>query len=228
MIEQIVLDECDSTQKFLKNHLKDSNKLKNIIVSTHKQMSGYGRRGRVWHHTPGSLACSFSLAPHRELTLTTLELGVILVNYFKNKDKNIFLKWPNDLCTADHKKIGGIIIDCHFDYLLVGVGINLINHPETTESGNMADSLGLTHDSIQLGNSLYEYVLNHRILKAADVLKSWNLSCSHVNSKVSIEDGDQKNEGIFLGVGQKGEAILQDLKEEKKRTFFSGTLRLIN
>jgi len=56
-----------------------------------------------------------------------LEIGLITISFLKNKfNKDLFLKWPNDILTSDGKKCGGIL--CQYidkSTIVVGLGINL-------------------------------------------------------------------------------------------------------
>ena len=232
---QIHLEKCSSTQDYFKDHWRDF-KTKNpqeefFLVSTDLQQAGKGRQGKIWNHFKNNLAFSFNLKPNDEKTLTSLEVGVLISQYMeKNGGTKIFLKWPNDLINDQGKKVGGIL--CQFqnpDLLVVGCGLNLFL--EESEQGKLqeAGSLLSAPPSSQWENFSQKcpYEITHFIhtqrINLHKVRQSWCERCMHLNSRVKIVEygQDQKGrEGIFIGLGPRGEALLKDLEgEEKDKTF---------
>ena len=44
------------------------------------------------------------------------------------------VKWPNDVL-VERQKIAGILIECDYDYFLIGMGINVGDAPEIPQDG---------------------------------------------------------------------------------------------
>jgi biotin-[acetyl-CoA-carboxylase] ligase BirA-like protein len=234
MLQHIHLDQCNSTQTVLKEILSnESNPNPNILVSTNKQLEGLGRRGNNWVHFDNALALSFTLKPSDQVTLTPLEIGVILVDYLQEKyQTELKLKWPNDILNQNGEKCGGILIHTHHNQLLVvGVGINLGKFPKESDITFDKYNAGLItdeeiHNKKEICHEVYQFLLNNRI-QTNQVIESWLSKCAHLNRKVSIEDKNGTLQtGLFSGIGDSGEALI--LSEQKIHSHFSGSLRLLD
>jgi len=210
-IQHIHLPQTSSTQSLLKEHLKN-HASGHILISTEKQTDGVGRRGHNWDHFSDALAFSFSLAPSQALTLTPLEVGLHLANFFS---PNSTLKWPNDILNQKNEKSGGIICQLLNDTILVGVGINILT-PKNLENQNYPYPVGgLFSEKELLSKSfkkdlprlIYEAILNNR-LSNREIIEKWSEHCCHFQQVVTIQDGTQKHTGTFLGISSSGEARL--------------------
>ena len=114
-------------------------KRKNIkagFIFAEVQKKGKGQRAKKWISYKGNLFVSvfFSLEKVslslKRLTIINAKLvKKILSNYYKKK---IMLKFPNDILIKK-KKICGILQETiqkdEIDYLIVGIGLNLIKNP---------------------------------------------------------------------------------------------------
>lgn len=226
----IHLDVCDSTQEYLKTHL--ANLLENdqdVLINAIEQNAGIGRTGKQWHHYPSNLAFSFTLTPHETLTLTSLEVAVIISHFFAERyRKTIFLKWPNDLLDDMGDKCGGIIIHNAGNKLVVGVGLNLIEDDPVEDEyiHGFIFSHNIFTDNYKkiLPEKIYEYILENR-MTSTDIINSWQSLSFHQNKLVAFEDGDKLSSGIFLGIGSEGQAFIES--EGKTRSIYSGSLRMI-
>ncbi|MCZ4326954.1 biotin--[acetyl-CoA-carboxylase] ligase [Brachybacterium paraconglomeratum] len=107
-----------------------------FAVTATRQTSGRGRLGRAFASPDGtSLALTFahrtSLGPARRGWFP-LAAGLAVVAALERAvpaaaaEQRIGLKWPNDLHTADGRKLGGILVEARGDEdLLLGIGLNL-------------------------------------------------------------------------------------------------------
>lgn len=228
--------EIESTQIFLKDNLEKllENGDKDILISCSKQTHGIGSKTNSWEMFPNSLAFSFTLKPQNKVaTLTPLEIAVILVCFFKkNLHRDVFLKWPNDLLTADGKKCGGII--CQFinsSTIIAGIGINLGKFEiplRNFQHGLSQIDPGLvitSSDQEKLPAKIYSEILNNRIDSELQVKELFNKYCFHQNRRVSIIDNDIEYKGIYRGIGEIGEAIIEIDSDLKK--FVSGILSIL-
>lgn len=229
-MHHIHLDEIDSTQGYLKENLEDLRTIqKNVLVSTSLQTEGVGRSGNPWNFFENSLAFSFTLEPNEEVTLTSLEIGVLLTQFFKEYDSlELFLKWPNDLLDREASKVGGIL--CTYldkKTIIVGIGINLgksdlQNSDFPYPVSSLSKDLVLTEeDYAEIPRAIYDYVLANRIQKSA-LKPLWDKVCIHLNQSVTIKDGERKMQGIFKGIGSDGSAQLSI--DGKINSVMSGSL----
>ena len=219
-MHHIHLNQCTSTQEYLKNYLQEGS-FQEVLISCQEQTDGKGRQGKSWIQGKNSLAFSFSLIPNPIVSLTSLEIGVLISMFFKNNfSLDIKLKWPNDLMVLDFKKCGGILCQTFEKYLLVGVGINLgeIDFSPKDLSIEIA-ALPTIGNQKDLPQEIYNYILENRLSPEA-VVASWENLCAHLDREVIIE-----NEcGFFMGLGESGELLLKTNLGIKK--IFSGSLFL--
>ena len=126
----------NSTNDIAINLIKQKN-IKAGFVLSEKQKKGRGQRGKKWISYKGNLFVSifFSLdkinLTLKQLTKFNADLIIKLIShYYKKKIK---LKLPNDIL-INRKKICGILQETikknNIQYLIVGIGLNLINSPQ--------------------------------------------------------------------------------------------------
>ena len=126
----------NSTNDIAINLIKQKN-IKAGFVLAEKQKKGRGQRGKKWISYKGNLFVSifFSLEKInltlKQLTKFNADLIIKLIShYYKKKIK---LKSPNDIL-INRKKICGILQETikknNIQYLIVGIGLNLINSPQ--------------------------------------------------------------------------------------------------
>lgn len=220
MIKQIHLKHCDSTQDILKEQLSATSH-EGVLVSTDRQLKGKGRGSNSWEDLPGSLCFSLSLKPHPVTSLSALEVSLLIVDFFALKGKTLFLKWPNDLWTPEKKKCGGVLLQGSKDLYLAGIGLNLFS--ENAEYGGIFEEKS-SLEKESLAAEISEFILTHRISEKETLQKRWLKACGHLDASVQIIEGDSRTLGVFKGIGEHGEAILET--ETGLAQFFNGSLRL--
>lgn len=116
------------------------------------QKQGRGRGPNIWEDSgEGQVFLTFSIQrdvpPHY---LASLLIGLFLQQSLEKAwpHPQWRIKPPNDMFLSE-KKVGGLLIEvvhqAPVSRLIVGLGINLYNHPEALpEAGNIAATLGLT------------------------------------------------------------------------------------
>lgn len=226
----------DSTQLYLKDNLEELKlKANDILISCSEQTSGIGRRGNSWNTFPNSLAISFTITPNATPTLTPIELALITIGFFQKKfNKQLFLKWPNDLLTIDGQKCGGII--CQYidsSTVIAGLGINLgkfeipLHHNFRHGLGSIDQQLELkTFDQERISNELYHEVLTTRISSVENLQKNFQEHCAHLNKDVFIFEDEKDHLGIFRGIGNNGEALVE--VDSTIHKFISSSLTILN
>lgn len=226
-IHQVHLPTTSSTQEDLKRFLQHNPSPGEVLISTDRQQSGQGRQGARWRHLSRALAFSFTLRPASTLTLTPLEIGVHLSQFFSPK---VCLKWPNDLLNQQKEKVGGIICQLYKDVIMVGIGINLqASENESTDGfpypvGFIFDDANLSPNFKKtLPHQIYEHILSNR-LSDEEIKQKWLRDSSHLNQTVRIIDQEVEHHGKFTSLGQNGEAVLTDNQGEEVK-ILTGSLR---
>lgn len=120
------------------------------------QRSGRGQLGRSWSSPPGNVyaALRLPLVPPFTETAAAPALGGLIATTLSALGFSIVMKWPNDLlrvCLSEQgptwRKVGGILLEQRGDFLVAGIGINLVSAPSAprmrTEHALEADCLGM-------------------------------------------------------------------------------------
>lgn len=135
-----------------------------FAVVADRQTSGRGTRGRVWnslHHNLLMTVCIRRSVLPIPLTLLPLRVGSILAaNIHKRVSDSaasqVKLKWPNDVLIGEHK-VCGILIEMADDYLLVGIGCNVMTMPNTAtivDAGQVVSSDGTSMKTVRPATSI--------------------------------------------------------------------------
>jgi len=202
-----------------------------LAVVAKSQSAGRGRQGRVWHSTPGSLSLTYVFA-HRgqvgELAGLSLMTGLAVSKALESLGVDILLKWPNDLCDSQGSKLGGILIeivpDQELSYVLIGLGMNLeskieLDIPVTSlrelasKSFSRDEIIKLLHE--RLSRDWRTFVSTG----FTDFRTNWLERALYRGETLRVETVQESVEGLFVGVGEKGEIQLN--VEGKVRDFVS-------
>ncbi len=144
-----IVDKISSTNDWLSKYYLD---IDDTIIAF-EQTNGRGRRGNIWESKRGGFYMSTVSSNHKLLPIV---VAVSLAKVLTKKVVGLSLKWPNDLI-LDGKKVGGILCENFDSYSVVGIGINLLNEPRTSDSTNLS-SHGFNFDkSILLASFLYNF-----------------------------------------------------------------------
>jgi BirA family biotin operon repressor/biotin-[acetyl-CoA-carboxylase] ligase len=203
------------------------------ILAAEMQLSGRGRKGRVWHAAPGaSLAVSFArVLPLRLSALSGFSLlcGLAVSDALVMRGVELELKWPNDLLSAGGK-LGGILIETHqLDKqelgVVIGVGLNVSADEERSHQLAQREQAMPATDLCAAGaqppvdrNQLIADLalfLDRRIDAFlahgfGHFVKEWNALHAFKDEQISlIEDGAVLLSGVARGVDQLGRLVVQ-------------------
>jgi BirA family biotin operon repressor/biotin-[acetyl-CoA-carboxylase] ligase len=217
-IKHFKLEQCKSTQDFLHNYRPLPER---ALCSTITQTNGRGRGEHRWENFPGSLSFSFTITPSPILTLTSLEIAVLISSFIKEQYQvELALKWPNDLLNSNGEKVGGILLQ-NSRLITVGVGLNWsASHPEYPSIFPPRELSTDEYHTIPL--KITNYIYTHR-LTAQEIINKWNKLCFHLNKNVTITDGKENYHGSFVGIGELGQALLNCPNEIQ---LFNGSLTI--
>ena len=129
-----IFDKVENTQALaVDNFTKEP-----VLIIAKYQSKGRGRKGSNWENADQALACSLAFSRREKgVKESLLSLIASFEFYSLYKEKNISLKWPNDLMVED-KKIGGVIIEKAGETYITGLGINYYwNSPTVLSAGSL-------------------------------------------------------------------------------------------
>ena len=194
-----------------------------VWVRADVQTKGRGRRARQWVSERGNLYASLVL-PNDSDPLTSalfgfaasLAIADTLAVY--NPVQPVTLKWPNDVLVGG-AKISGLLIEREPEALLIGIGINLVSHPDDTpypathlvQEMRQSDLSGA--EPMFSGAAAVLAVLSQSITARIDTLrthdfdpirKDWLARAHHLNKIVSVNG----KTGRFVDLGPDGALCL--------------------
>jgi BirA family biotin operon repressor/biotin-[acetyl-CoA-carboxylase] ligase len=110
-----------------------------LWITAKRQTAGRGRRGRTWVSEPGNLYASLLLtdpSPPQHSAELSFVAGLALYDAIAGRipglSARLGLKWPNDLL-IDRMKVAGILVEGEGPAVVVGIGVNCVQHPTGTE-----------------------------------------------------------------------------------------------
>ena len=163
-MKHLHFDCIDSTNTYLKKEYRNLDNLS--FVSASIQTSGHGRFSREWHAMKDeSLLFSYILKDKtfvENFSYISMITAALIVEYLENKGlNNVSIKWPNDIY-VNGKKIAGILLEGEVpNYIVVGVGLNLLQTSFDYELRHPATSLKLEKFDLDITTaSEYNVLLN--------------------------------------------------------------------
>ncbi|WP_437884606.1 bifunctional biotin--[acetyl-CoA-carboxylase] ligase/biotin operon repressor BirA [Pseudomonas sp. LRF_L74] len=236
-----LLESVDSTNAEVLRRLSAGNDGPLLVVAE-QQISGRGRRGRVWA-SPYGENLYFSLGFHHEggaqlLEGLSLTVGLAVLRALEGAGCiGAGLKWPNDLL-VNGQKIAGILIELSGDpagscQVVVGIGVNVnmtatrcdsISQPWTSLRSCLGRLLERTDFALSLAKHLHGYLKHHESEGFPSIRAEWEASHLWQGAEVSLQMGARAIDGVILGVDDQG--ALRLLVDGSEQRFSGGELSL--
>lgn len=151
----IRLDSVDSTNDYASNLVKHLAPTEGTVVTAQEQVGGKGQRGTMWESELNeNLLCSIILFPtylsHANYFYLTKVVALALRELVEeHTEKEVYIKWPNDII-VNNKKIAGILIetiwnDQKMQSAVVGIGLNV---HQTKFENNKATSIKILNPKL--------------------------------------------------------------------------------
>ena len=205
-----------STNNEAKKHL-DKNGQHGYVIITKNQTNGRGRRNNKWFSIPNkSLTFSIIINKHKIKNNQLLSIipAIAITNAIK-KVSNIqcAIKWPNDII-LNNKKIGGILIETKFDYIVIGIGLNVNEkHNELNTQIEKSSSSLKNNNSEEIKLELLLATILNELEKSFEaeekhLVNQWTKYCNHINQNIQFHEKNKLISGLFTGINQNGQAII--------------------
>ena len=214
-----------------------------FAVIAKEQNIGRGRIEKKWHSPPnnGNLYLSIAFRPNIDalkLRIFTLWQGICICNYLQSftKNKEIMLKWPNDIVIRG-KKLGGMLteasIDCeNIRYLIFGFGLNInskISHYPLSIKKLAYSLFEIKKESYRIHEItanlikiiIASYKECYKGINPIKFSKDWNKLDALFNKRVSLLVGKETFKGIAMGISSSGGLKIK-LSSGELKTFHSG------
>jgi len=224
---QLYYPVLTSTNRFAQILLSKTRPRAGTVITAAFQSAGKGQFGRSWFGSKGTNLClSVILYPQIPATAQfTLSLFAALalrdtVDHFI--DKQICVKWPNDIYVED-RKIGGILIQNSISgqtiqHAIIGIGLNV---NEITFPASLPNPTSLAMESG------YKFDLNNILQKLMEFLNKWHERAHNLPLEIlkkqytnhmyqlgevclfHVVEHDKTEEARLLGVDDSGRLLLE-------------------
>ena len=203
----LYLESVDSTQKYLKELIKQDNIKLPLAVLAKTQSNGVGSRDNSWDGLDGNLFLSFalhveSLPKDLKIESASIYFSYILKEVLESFNSKVWIKWPNDFY-IDDKKIGGMITHVVEDKLICGVGLNLVNAPDGFETLDIKISID------ELINKYFKTIKNNVSWKQIfskyklEFQRNQNFFTHKNNLRISLENARLQDDGSIVVNGER-------------------------
>jgi BirA family biotin operon repressor/biotin-[acetyl-CoA-carboxylase] ligase len=218
-------DTIDSTNEEAKC-LARAGAEEGTLVWALEQTAGRGRRGHAWASPRGNLYASLILRPGCPASraaqlgfVAALAVGDTLGSTCKRLE-GVSHKWPNDVLVHGHK-IAGILLESELgegeipEFVVLGVGINLISSPQDTEfpATSIAEQ-GL--GPISPADALEEFARNfHAWVRRwredgfAPIRTAWLANAMPLGEPIRVRLDAAVLRGRFLDIDEHGALVLE-------------------
>lgn len=180
------------------------------------QDGGRGRLGRHWESPAGNLfASTIVRLRHADPAPSTLAFVAVLAVHDMVRQiaphVAIQIKWPNDLLSSDGAKLCGILLERTADAIIVGIGVNLVWHPNNLER-KVSDlrTLGATPPEPQaavevLADNFQRWLAIWRDTGLSAVILRWEAHAHPKGSALAanLPDGEEL-QGLYAGLSDDG------------------------
>ena len=231
-------DEVESTNDLAFSLAENNQIFANEIIVASKQNKGRGRLNRNWESPKGNLYFSLVLQPKIAIEKTSqislvaicaLQIAVAKIFQQQNIVAKIQNKWPNDLL-IDQKKVAGILLESKIsnkncDFAILGIGVNINSNPTQT----LFPSTNIKNFSCEISASkMLEFFLeefenlyeNWLIFGFKNIRNLWHKNAYNLNSKININLGNSKIEGLFQEIDEEGNIVIKNHNNETKKISF--------
>ena len=218
-------DEIDSTNTYLRRR---GDELPEYSVAIARcQTAGRGRLEREWYSPPsGGLWMSVLLRPPLlpdRAQLITLTSAVSVAEAIRDQGLDCYIKWPNDILSADRRKLVGIRCEMRADmeavyWLVAGIGVNVNNDDFPPELSKVAANLRQLNNGDPLDISVLAAAILDRLGENYDLLcadrfalirEKWLAMALAINEEASISGLHGKETGIVRGLDDEGYLLLE-------------------
>lgn len=232
------VEETTSTNDVLAGQISQADCLQLLVAD--RQTAGHGKFTRKFYSPQDgayfSLGWPQALLPAgwtpQKMTVTAAVAARQVCE--QASDQDLTVKWVNDLYQGD-RKVAGILAqtaldaDNQFGGLVVGIGINLAAPADwpaelQRRAGALFDEPLAKAARYQLIDDLCSRYLALLKKPWAEILAAYRAKQYLTGQKITVDSGQKKTAGLFAGVGEEGQLLLQT--EHGLQAFTTGTVRL--
>ena len=212
-----ILNVCTSTNDIAFNAALNG-EVEGTSYLAHTQTKGRGRNQNKWTSTKGNLFLSTIIKPksdksfwHQLSVIVGFSIIQVLVDIGVNSNL-ISLKWPNDIL-VDEKKICGILLESSDNFIIVGIGLNILTNPvldtkwATTKLNDyLKGSINIKNIGLKILNKVFYNYHSWEKFGFVFFKEDINEKMFMINKKIVLNVNSKSIplNGVFLGIGDSG------------------------
>ncbi len=217
----VSLDTVESTNDEAKRLAEDGTADEWTLVWARAQTAGRGRHGRSWESPEGNLYCSLLLRPACPPGQAA-EIGFVAglaifdaIGSLVLPGLEAWCKWPNDVLLGEAKVAGVLLETTGADWLVVGVGINLVHYPADTDfpatSLWQQGSPGITVEDMleAFCRHFLTWYKRWRDEGFTPIRERWLQRARGLDEEISVRLSGETVTGVFAGLDDDGALILE-------------------
>ncbi len=219
----INLDVTDSTNQYAAHLLRNAPPPDGTVITAQSQHQGRGQRGTAWESQPGeNLLCSFIVYPNFLGAANQFYLSKVVALALQELcedfiEREVLLKWPNDIIVAN-KKIGGVLIeaawnDQRMQSAIIGIGLNLnqlqFESPRATSIRLMTNKIWDAQDClIALINKFERYYFKLAAGQFTEISKLYRDHLYRLGQPMKFDYHGEIIDAMITGVDEDGKLRL--------------------
>ena len=212
---------AESTNSLALAWAENASSRQQAVFTAVNQTNGRGRNGRHWFGGEGNLFMSLCFeADIHDLTkfvfISSLSLFETVVMFVDPASYDIKLKWPNDVL-INGAKVSGILLEkAAGNYLVSGIGVNLLHapvssglfYPATTlkDCGADVNRIVFLKKFLALWNKNITLWRNNGFQA---VLQKWLKFTFPLGTEIRFSQNNVIESGVFAGMDENGALLLQ-------------------
>ena len=223
------LKTTGSTNDDVKAVLKRGTSAKYVVRVADKQTRGRGTRGRVWENEEEALLLSVGGYAEKVLAEWMPFLGWQLRELFSEKQREVRVKWPNDLWIGE-SKLAGILCEAAQSeegslFYVIGIGINLKGSNPKRAYLNISQEDKIEFCA-QIIRKITESLEDFSMEKLEEISEAWKEKDALFEKKVRVTDANGRIIlGVEKGINEKGQLRIET--DAGERLFSDASVELL-
>ena len=203
----LVFDEVTSTQDAAIAGALHAGDVCTALVQT----KGRGRRGNSWDSQGG---VTVTVVLESVTPILPIAVGATLAAAINNvlPQHSVGIKWPNDLL-VDGKKLAGILIEQREGRCLVGIGLNVLEPPQTDQKTVCLIECGFQGGRIEAAQLIINSVFTADSLEDRVAIESWKERDLLIGTTQTISSKGVVYTGLVIDIVPSNHLLLQTKHE---------------
>lgn len=229
------IEQCLSTNDEILNFIPfSSHEFQMIGLYTMNQTQGRGQYGNVWKMNPEkniAMSLIFSEAKIPYSIIINYHTALILRNFIaKLTQEEVFIKWPNDIIVKN-KKICGILLEKKKSYLVLGMGVNVLQSDFETlgKAGSLLSVTGKEFSPKSVAESMFDYFCDNLFenVLSSKIVEEFNQYLFRENQVSTFENRLGKRQNGIIRFADEDGYLWIEFENQKMEKFYHKEITLL-